>query len=331
MILPVSLGAQSYEIVLRRGALDHLDFDLNRRVLVVTDSGVPEQYARRVMAQCAQPTLAVLPAGEGSKSFTELQRLLSVLLHASFGRSDCVVAVGGGVVGDLSGFAAACYMRGIDFYNLPTTLLSQVDSSIGGKTAVDFEGVKNAIGAFHQPKRVIIDPETLNTLDARQRRAGLAEAIKMAATGDAALFSYLESTAAPDPAKVIEHSLRYKASVVQQDPTEHGLRRVLNFGHTIGHAIESFYGGKLLHGECVALGMLPMCSAEVRPRLRRVLELHGLPTHCALTADELLPYLLYDKKRQADRFIAVTVEEVGTFALRELTAREICRLWEENA
>lgn len=153
----------------------------------------------------------------------------------------------------------------------------------------------------------------------------------MAATGDAALFSYLESTAAPDLSKVIEHSLRYKASVVQQDPTEHGLRRVLNFGHTIGHAIESFYGGKLLHGECVALGMLPMCSAEVRPRLRRVLELHGLPTHCALTADELLPYLLHDKKRQADRFIAVTVEQVGTFALHELTAREICRLWEENA
>lgn len=331
MILPVRLGAQSYDIVLERGALKALPLNLARKVLVVTDSGVPEAYAQAVMSQCLHPTLVVLPAGEGSKSMDSFRELLSRMLSASFDRGDCVVAVGGGVVGDLSGFAAACYMRGIDFYNIPTTLLAQVDSSVGGKTAVDLDGVKNAVGAFYQPKKVVIDPNTLETLDKRQLRAGLAEAIKMAATGDAELFSDLERTDTPDFAEVIAHCLRYKSFVVEQDPTERGLRRVLNFGHTVGHAVESYYGGTLLHGECVALGMLPMCSNAVRQRLTRVLERFGLPTRCTATPDDLMPYLLHDKKRHADRITVVTVPEIGSFSFREMTESELCRLLEEIA
>lgn len=330
MILPVHLGAESYDIVLERGALGHLPLDLARRVLVVTDSGVPERYAQLVMSQCANPTLAVLPSGESTKCFDSFRQLLSLMLAASFDRGDCVVAVGGGVVGDLSGFAAACYMRGIDFYNIPTTLLSQVDSSVGGKTAIDLDGVKNAVGAFYQPKKVVIDPDTLETLDKRQLRAGLAEAIKMAATGDAELFSYLERGTSPDLAEVIAHCLRYKTAVVERDPTEHGLRRVLNFGHTVGHAIESFYGGELLHGECVALGMLPMCRGAVRQRLTRLLEAFSLPTRCDASADDLMPYLLHDKKRQSDRITAVTVSEIGSFAFCDMTATEIRRLLEDT-
>lgn len=170
-------------------------------------------------------------------------------------------------------------MRGVDFYNIPTTLLSQVDSSIGGKTAIDFGGVKNIVGAFYQPKKVIIDPEVLETLSRRQLMAGLAEAIKMAATNDAELFELIENSAGLRPI-FRDHLPRavIKKNVVVQDPRETGLRKVLNFGHTIGHAVESFNAGKLLHGECVALGMIPMSGDNAAARIKSVLEKYGLPS-----------------------------------------------------
>lgn len=197
MIVPVKTDTWNYDIVLEPGAIKNAGelLNLNRRVLVVTDSGVPAQYAETVAAQCGEAAIVTIPQGEQSKCFDELRHLLSEMLDKSFTRGDCVVAVGGGVVGDLSGFAASCYMRGVDFYNIPTTLLSQVDSSIGGKTAIDFGGVKNIVGAFYQPKKVIIDPEVLETLSRRQLMAGLAEAIKMAATNDAELFELIENSA----------------------------------------------------------------------------------------------------------------------------------------
>ena len=163
MIQHFHSGTIDYDIVIERGALSHLCdwMNLDRRILVVTDSGVPEQYVRTVLSQCRQGSLFTFKAGEGSKNMGTFTAILQSLLDNGFTRSDAVVAVGGGVTGDTAGFAAACYMRGIDFYNIPTTLLSQVDSSVGGKTAVDFGGVKNPIGAFHHPRTVIIDPETL--------------------------------------------------------------------------------------------------------------------------------------------------------------------------
>ena len=172
MIIPVNADNGCYDIVLERGSLKKAGqlLELGRRVLVVTDEGVPPEYAGCVASQCREAIVVTVPRGEGSKSFEQLERLLSAMLEASFTRGDCVVAVGGGVVGDLSGFAASCYMRGIDFYNIPTTLLAQVDSSVGGKTAVNFGGVKNIVGAFYQPKKVIIDPETLKTLERRHGR-----------------------------------------------------------------------------------------------------------------------------------------------------------------
>lgn len=327
MILSVPAGAQQYDITLASGALARAGecFDLHRRVLIVTDDGVPAAYAAQVAAACDAPTVLTLPQGEGSKCFSSLERLLSAMLAAGLTRRDCVVAVGGGVVGDLSGFAASCYMRGIDFYNIPTTLLAQVDSSIGGKTAIDFGGVKNSVGAFYPPKGVLIDPDTLRTLPARQRSAGLAEAVKMAATSDAALFSALEqctdlTAALPE---LIRRALCIKRDVVAQDPLETGLRRVLNFGHTIGHAIESQAGGRLLHGESVALGMLPMCAAPVQERLRAVLTRFGLPTKIEAAPADLLPYLLHDKKMGRSTVTAVYVDEIGSFRFAERTPEEI--------
>ena len=327
MIIPVNADNGCYDIVLERGSLKKAGqlLELDRRVLVVTDEGVPPEYAGCVASRCREAIVVTVPRGEGSKSFEQLERLLSAMLEASFTRGDCVVAVGGGVVGDLSGFAASCYMRGIDFYNIPTTLLSQVDSSVGGKTAVNFGGVKNIVGAFYQPKKVIIDPETLKTLERRQLMAGLAEAIKMAATSSAELFELIEKSEDLDAdlPEIIRRSLCIKRDVVEQDPKENGLRRILNFGHTVGHAVEGFNKGKLLHGECVALGMPPMCSGEALGRVTKVLKKYGLPTQIEQSADELMPYLKHDKKMTANSVKVVLVDKIGQFRICDMKPEDI--------
>jgi len=328
MKLTVELSEKSYDIIIERGALKKIGdlIPLGRRVLVVTDSGVPAEYAKTVADAAKDGYILTLPEGEENKNLGSFELILSALLEHSFTRTDCVVAVGGGVVGDMAGFAAACYMRGIDFYNIPTTLLSEVDSSIGGKTAVDYKGVKNIVGAFYQPKRVVIDPDTLKTLSARHISAGLAEAIKMAATSDAELFEFIENSCdlEADLAEIIYRSLLIKKKVVEIDPTEKGLRKVLNFGHTIGHAIESAEGlGEFYHGECVALGMLPLCSEAVRERLIAVLKKYGLPTETQYDKDEIMSYLIHDKKMSGDDITVVYVGEIGSFEFKKIKALEL--------
>ncbi len=327
MNITVSLGAQSYDIVLERDAIKNASkyIDLNRKVCIVTDTGVPAEYSTCIANQCKESVKVCIPQGEANKNINTFTEILKNMLDASLTRVDCVVAVGGGVVGDISGFCASCYMRGIDFYNIPTTLLSQVDSSIGGKTAIDFCGVKNAVGSFYQPKKVIIDPNTLKTLDPRQLRAGLAEAIKMAATFDCKLFELIENSKDiySDIDEIIHRSLCIKRDVVEKDPTEKGLRKVLNFGHTVGHAVESEACGAWLHGECVAMGMLPMCSQEVKARLEKVLKNNQLPTKILASKEKLLPFILHDKKMQSDKVDAVYVEKLGSFEIKKVTAEEI--------
>ena len=324
MILTMELGARSYDIVAERGVLRKAAslLQLDRKCLIVTGEHVPEEYAGIVAAQCRDPVIARVPSGEGSKSFAQLERLCRLMLEHGFHRSDCVIAVGGGKVGDLAGFAAASFMRGIDFFNLPTTVLSQVDSSIGGKVAVNLDGVKNIVGAFWQPKKVLIDPETLKTLPPRQVSNGLAEAIKMACTSDAALFSRLETGDISERIDdVILASLKIKKSVVEQDETETGLRKILNFGHTIGHGIEST--GVLLHGECVALGMLPMCSEAARARLLPVLKKAGLPTEPDFDRAAVWDAMQHDKKAGAGTVDIVTVDEIGHGEIRRVTTQEL--------
>ena len=333
MTLTMELGKNSYDIIIERGALGRVGelLDLDRRVLVVTDGGVPAEYAKTVAAACKTPVVVTVPEGEESKSFDTLSHLCAVMLENGFTRTDAVVAVGGGVVGDLSGFAASCFMRGIDFYNVPTTLLSQVDSSIGGKTAINHGGIKNCIGAFKQPRRVIVDPDTLSTLPPRRVANGLAEAIKMAATCDAALFEKME---AQDPLdlldEIIAASLRIKKSVVEQDETERSLRRVLNFGHTLGHGIESEFGMRdLYHGECVALGMLPLCAPHVRARLVRVLERVGLPTAIDADLDRVVDAVAHDKKMEGNTIHYVFAPEIGQFEFRSASLAEFKALAKE--
>ena len=321
MILHLDLPTGGYPIYIERGALDRVGelFSLERRVLVVTDKGVPADYAKRVAAQCKYAHVVTVDEGEGSKSFDVLQLLLDTMLQNGFGRTDCVVAVGGGVVGDLSGFAASVFMRGIDFYNIPTTVLSQVDSSIGGKVAINFGGVKNIIGAFHQPKAVIIDANVLATLPKRQIANGLAEAVKMALTSDAELFELFErGDAIENIDTIIERSLRIKKAVVEEDEKEQGLRRILNFGHTLGHGIEGNSLDTLYHGECVALGMIPMCASHVRERLISVLQKLGLPNRIEGNLEAILNLTSHDKKCEGEAVNVVFVDAIGSFRIAKM-------------
>ena len=208
----------------------------------------------------------------------------------------------------------------MDFYNIPTTLLSQVDSSIGGKVAVDFGGVKNIVGAFHQPKRVLIDPDVLKTLPSRQIANGMAEALKESLTSDAELFTIIENGVTEENIEtVIEKALLIKKNVVEQDEKESGLRRILNFGHTLGHGIESESGlDGLYHGECVALGMIPMCSEVVRKRLIPTLERLGLPTVIEGDLETILNIAAHDKKRSGSDISVVWVEEIGSCEIKKM-------------
>lgn len=326
MILHLNLPQNGYDIILERGALQNAKryMKLDRRVLIVTDTGVPAQYAKTVAAQCAECVIETVPTGEGSKSFAVLERLCRTLMEHHFTRSDCVVAVGGGVVGDLAGFAAASYMRGIDFYNCPTTVLSQVDSSIGGKVAINLDSVKNIVGAFYQPKAVLIDPNVLETLPARQIANGLSEAVKMALTSDPVLFELFESgRATAEIETVIERSLRIKKAVVEEDEKENGLRRILNFGHTFGHGVEAQNAqNHLYHGECVAIGMLPMCAPSVRARLLPVLKQLGLPTGTDDSLDDILNAATHDKKCAGNSISVVFVPAVGSFEIKKMPIEE---------
>lgn len=334
MVISVNLAEQSYDIVLERGALNKVSelLSLERKVLIVTDSGVPAEYSKTVASQCKSPFIVTIPQGEASKCFDNYAGLLKALVENSFTRTDCVVAVGGGVVGDLAGFVAASYMRGIDFYNIPTTFLSQVDSSIGGKVAIDFEGVKNIVGAFYQPKGVVIDPNVLKTLSQRQLSAGIAESIKMASNFDIELFELLEKTESfeKDADIIIEKSLKIKRDVVEKDPKEKNLRRVLNFGHTVGHAIESDNKlSALLHGECVALGMLPMSAPSVRERLIPVLEKYNLPTKIKADAHSLTEFITHDKKASGDEVTIVYCNEIGSFDMKKIKVTDIKKYIQE--
>ena len=329
MTIHMNLGQDSYDILVERGILarakDYLN--LNRRILVVTDTQVPAIYAQTLAAQCQSAVICTVETGENSKSLGGFGHLLQTMLDHGFSRKDCVVAVGGGVVGDLSGFAASAYMRGIDFYNIPTTLLSQIDSSIGGKTAINFGGVKNIVGAFYQPKKVLIDPKLLETLPARQISNGLAEAIKMSLTSDKKLFELFENDDIESNLEgIIIRCLNIKKYVVEQDEKEAGLRKILNFGHTVGHGIESSLEMELYHGECVALGMLPMCADSIRPRVMKVLQKCNLYRQLDYDWEQIAEAAFHDKKADGDSVTVTVVNEVGSFELKTMKNMEVVEL-----
>jgi 3-dehydroquinate synthase len=334
--ITVSLGERSYPIHIGAGLLsgsaELVAATPAKQVLIVTNETIAPIYLARVETAFAdrQRRSLILPDGEQYKNLDGFGRIIDELIDGGFHRDACVVALGGGVIGDLAGFAAACYQRGIDFVQLPTTLLAQVDSAVGGKTAVNHPRAKNMIGAFHQPVAVVIDTDTLATLPPRELAAGLAEVIKYGLIVDLEFFEWLETVLprllAQDPAllaRAIRRCCEIKAAIVAEDEHEHGRRALLNLGHTFGHAIEALGGyGTHLHGEAVAIGMqmaaetsveLGMIDAADAARVGALLERAGLPTRLSgISIRDMLGRMRLDKKAGSAGMRLVLLERLGS-------------------
>ncbi|MDO8703880.1 MAG: 3-dehydroquinate synthase [Sulfuricaulis sp.] len=334
--LPLDLGDRSYPIYIGAGLLDRPELlsrhILGTRVAIVTNETVAPLYLARVRVHVAslQPVEVVLPDGEQYKTLEDLNRIFDALLSARCDRQTTVIALGGGVIGDMAGFAAACYQRGVPFIQVPTTLLAQVDSSVGGKTGVNHPLGKNMIGAFYQPRAVIIDTDTLNTLPDRELSSGLAEVIKVGLIRDSEFFAWLEvnldKLLARDPealAYAIHRSCRNKAEVVAADERESGVRATLNLGHSFGHAIETGVGyGNWLHGEAIAAGMvmasdlsrrLKWLSAADVARVEKLIRRARLPVRApsTLSTARFLELMAVDKKVLNGRLRLVLLQRLG--------------------
>jgi 3-dehydroquinate synthase len=357
--VPVDLGDRAYDILVGPGLIDEAgarlaDLIEGRKVVVVVDRVLVASHMDRLHAALSGPAKSVsvleVGSGEAAKSFASYQDLMERLLGLGIDRNTIIIAFGGGVVGDLAGFAAASALRGLDFIQIPTTLLSQVDSSVGGKTGINTIHGKNLVGAFHQPRRVLIDIEVLDTLPKRELLAGYAEVVKYGAIGDRDFFEWLEAHGEALLAgdmdarrEAIVRSCAAKAAVVIADERESGARALLNFGHTFGHAYEAMagYDGSLVHGEAVAAGMataarlstqLGMCPGQDTERLLAHLRTVGLPVDldqidAARTwgADSLMGHMAKDKKVRDGRVVFVLLEELGRAVVRRDVDPDIAR------
>lgn len=334
--LTVELGKNSYPILIGEGILDQPDlykkYINSGQVMIVTNETIAPLYLERVvrLLEDARVEVLILPDGEEYKTLETMNRIITRLLQNKFSRTCCLIALGGGVVGDITGFAAACYQRGVNYLQVPTTILAQVDSSVGGKTAVNHQLGKNMIGAFYQPRAVITDVSVLQTLNSREVRAGLAEVIKYGLIRDPGFFAWLENNIArllelDSEALVyaIEKSCRNKAEVVAIDEREAGERALLNLGHTFGHAIETGLGYKdWLHGEAIALGMLMAAdlsfrhnwiSAQDVTRITNVIQATALPQRlpAGLDANTMIELMSVDKKARDGRMHLVLLHAIG--------------------
>lgn len=347
--IQVELGERSYPIIIKNGIINNVGSNLKKmgfsgRAAVVTNPLVEKLYAKAVVGslKAADFDVAVItvPDGEEFKTLEQVSAIYDGLINHRMERLSLVAALGGGVIGDMAGFAAATYQRGVPLVQIPTTLLSQVDSSVGGKTAVNHPAGKNLIGAFYQPKAVFIDPDTLKTLDKRELRAGLAEVVKYGVIWDKKFFEFLEADAKAlfefgvELTHAIETSCRVKAEVVAKDETEKDLRAILNFGHTFGHAVEKAAGyGAFQHGEAVAIGMalatrlsvkLGLCEKGLDERVCAMLESIGLPVSLPdVPAQALIDAMKHDKKVAHGAMRFVLVKGLGKVFLRDVKEAEI--------
>lgn len=326
--------SHAYEVKIGSGLLDRLGDELRTlttgKVLVVTDETVAPLYLERACESLRKVGFSVfsatVPAGEDSKDVKYYVNLLEKLSLHGLSRSDTVIALGGGVVGDLSGFAAATYLRGIRFVQVPTTLLAMVDSSVGGKTAVNLPSGKNQVGAFHQPSLVLCDPTVLDTLPLEIFRCGCGEVIKTAILFDADLFRHLEERGLDfDRVAVIRRCVECKRDIVRADEFDNGERQLLNLGHTVGHALEKLTNFDLLHGQAVSVGCAVFARAFAKKpeKIVGVFEKFGLPTHTTFSAEMLAQAALSDKKRQGDTITLVVPLDIGRCELRTVPMSDL--------
>ena len=334
MKLVVNTKEKKYNVIVEKKVIDKAKdyFNFNRKILIITDDNIPLEYIKTVKSFSDDTYVFCINNGERSKSLKSFEDIMCFLIECEFTRKDAIVAIGGGVVGDLSAFIASTYMRGIDFLNIPTSVLSQVDSSVGGKTAIDFMGIKNIIGSFYQPNAVLIDVNTLKSLPERQFYNGLVEAIKIAATSDKDLFNFIyeSKNIYDDIEKIIVKSIKLKKEVVEKDTKESNIRKILNFGHTIGHAIEESCGELYLHGECVGIGMLYFSSAKARKQIKSILNKYNLPIKYNIDKKRVIKLIMHDKKSSKDFVDIIYVKNIGECEIKKYSIEKIKKVLDEN-
>ena len=347
--ITVDLGEKSYNIEIASGLWSDMGQKIRKlsgadKAAIITDTTVDKLYGKQLESQLQAagfaPKRIVFPAGEKHKTMGTLAAVYAKMADFGLTRKDLVVTLGGGVVGDLGGFAAATFLRGIDFIQVPTTLLAQIDSSVGGKVAVDLPAGKNLVGSFYQPQGVLIDPELLNSLPARYLHDGLAEVIKCGAFGNEELFCRLEGY--KDTCEMLQNvnyiiatCCRLKAKVVAEDERDTGARMVLNFGHTIGHAVEKYFNyEKYTHGEAVAIGMVRMTrqtealgltAKGTAARLEKLLSGYALPTDVEIPTQSIIAIVAMDKKKRGDSLTIVTIPAIGASKLIKIPFGDLAK------
>lgn len=328
MELSVNLKENSYKIIIGYNILKEISsyYSLDRKVLVISDDGVPSFYYEEILSTIKNGYKFIIKQGEASKNIDNYCLINKFLLENEFDRNDLIIAVGGGVVIDLSAFVASTYKRGIDVINVPTSTLAMIDSSVGGKNGINFNGVKNILGTFYQPKLVLIDLNTLKTLDKRNYNNGLVEALKAGLIMDKEILPLFKDYKS-NILDIIVKSLKVKISVVEQDEKEKGLRKILNFGHTIGHAIE--VQKKILHGEAVAKGMLYVLNEKYKKEVKDIINNLEIDLDYEVNKD-VIKLINNDKKKDGKYIDLIYVEEIGSAKIKKVTIEEIENLLKEG-
>lgn len=335
MEINVVLKEKTYPVIIEHGLLNKVSSFLNtsKKALIITDDGVPSIYVKNVKKQLKKSEVLIIPHGEKSKSLEMYQRVIDHLLHLDFSRNDYIIALGGGVVLDLCGFVASTFKRGLHLINIPTTTLSMVDSSIGGKVAINHSKLKNVIGSFYHPDVVLIDPETLLTLPKRHFINGTIEALKTGLIGDEQLYRiFFEDDYKEKYDEIIYRSLLFKAKIVMEDEKEQSIRKILNFGHTFGHAYESYFAMKYyLHGEAVALGILTISKDKpYYEELRNLLKKWKLKTDVNVDQEKIINLIRNDKKTDNDHIDLIVVNKIGEAEIVSTPIKKLSKYLENN-
>ena len=325
-------GRTPYQVIIERGLIHSVAsfVPAHEKIVILTDEGVPVQWVDSVKDQFDDAFLISIAQGEESKSLSQLEKITTTMLEAGCTRKTVLIALGGGVIGDLGGLVASLYMRGITYVQVPTTLLAQVDSSVGSKVAVNTTRMKNALGAFYSPAVVCIDPDVLHTLPQGEFSNGMAEVIKYGMILDEGLFQQIEDgSAIKDIAKLVHRTVQLKAAVVEEDELDQGRRQILNFGHSIAHAIEKASNGSIPHGQAVAIGMaMMMKNTPHYSRFVSVLTRYGLPSNYDQTS-QLIDYIVTDKKSSTQGIHEIFVNPIGTATIKEISFEQLKELLED--
>lgn len=327
MKITVKSSRFDYDVYIKKDLLDHIEdyIDLSKKYVIISDDNIPEKIIQKVETKIKNSLVIRFPEGEKSKSFEEYIRIINLLIENSITKETIIIALGGGVTGDLVGFISSTIYRGVPYIQIPTTLLAQIDSSVGGKVAINANNIKNSVGQIYPPKLVLIDPTTLKTLPKRQFNNGMAEMIKYGLIHSKELFDFIKThDVESNIEKLIFESIMIKKAYIEEDEYDNQKRHILNFGHTFGHAYEAYYNyEKYLHGEAVALGMMKVVDKDISEELSKVLQKFSLPTTDSANTNELINFIKKDKKAKTEGIDFVLLQNIGNAYIKNIKVEDL--------